>query len=130
MLSANEYYLFIGSVTMLSYIIVNNKIGFKMKKQFCETQYRSQYFHNRVNKIPFLFVFFTVFVLLYYKKHKDEYEHGYDLFLLSLIEDLKHSSVYSKFDVVIEDENILKSRIKMYERKKKLKNINKLGRFN
>jgi len=130
MLNNFEICILIISVLSLTYIIINNKIGFKMKKQYCTTQYRNQYFYSSVvNKHPFLFIFCAVFLLMYYKKHKDEYEYGYDLYMLTLIEDAKHLTNFSKFDYQIVEEDIIRKRITVYERKTKLKNINKFGKI-
>jgi hypothetical protein len=126
MLSTLEVKIAVISIILFSYMVINAVLRKKMMEEIFTSKYRKEYFYrDHANKHSFIFVLFTVFMLLYYKKNKDKYEYGFDLFMLNLIEDYKHSNNYSFFDVEIEDEKYITDRIKKYERKNKLKKLNK-----
>lgn len=115
-------------IPLIIFYFINSFILRNELKKYTN-DYRIYFEKEHINKHPFLYIFFTMFMLLYYKYHKDKLDYGFLKYKVDMIDELKKDdyikNVYFKYHIEGEDE-ILK-KVRSCELKIKLKKIKKMN---
>lgn len=117
----------IVSICLLSYHIINVLLFNNRVKKFT-LEYKLYFYKEHVNKKPFLYIFCTMFMLIYQYYHEEDFKYGYLKYLVKKIDDTKiELSTYGYINVnfEIENEDKIRQNLHNFELQLKLKNIKK-----
>jgi len=116
------------SVSLVIYYFINSFILKHELKKYT-AQYRVYFEKEHIKKSPFLYIFFSGFILLYNRNKKDELEYGYLKYKVDMIDKLtmndqiRAASFNYNIIIKIEGEDELRRKLKNCELKIKLKAI-------
>ena len=117
------------TISIVVYYVINSFILKNELKKYT-SQYRTYFQKDHIKKQPFLYIFFTMFMFLYNKYHKDEIEYGFLKYKIDAIDRIKTDIYFNsiqqsygiKFEIEGEDE--IRKKFKNYSLKIKLKKLN------
>jgi len=137
----NTFILLVEIAIILSIYYLINSFILKNELKKYTNEYRIYFKKRHINKHPILYIFFTMFIFLYNKYHKDEIEYDFlkykvercdliknDPYFITLNNNIsvyKNNSVYKIDNFNIKEEEIRK-KLRSCALKIKLKKINKI----
>jgi len=131
----NTFILLVEIAIILSIYYLINSFILKNELKKYTNEYRIYFKKRHINKHPILYIFFTMFIFLYNKYHKDEIEYDFLKYKVERCDLIKndpyfimlnfHNSVYKIDNFNIKEEEIRK-KLRSYALKIKLKKINKI----
>ena len=131
----NTFILLVEIAIILSIYYLINSFILKNELKKYTNEYRIYFKKRHINKHPILYIFFTMFIFLYNKYHKDEIEYDFLKYKVERCDLIKndpyfimlnfHNSVY-KIDIFDIKEEEIRKKLRSYALKIKLKKINKI----
>lgn len=116
------------SISLLAFHITNCTLLRNELRKYTN-EYKNYFYTEHINRHPFLYIFFTMFILMYNSRHKEDFELGYLKYKVKKIDNIRNNTNQFNYigtiDIGIEGEDELRKKLHQYELKMKLKILNK-----